>query len=105
MRKFLGESAPNIACIGTSHILALVDDLQRQSYQSQGHFTALLCWCGRAKDLHDGGNLNSLSGSQVEGTHLALFLEDGLIRAEAGASALKVLGGTENHSPSTVDFS
>lgn len=80
MREFLGESAPNITCIGTSHILALAYDLQRQSYQSQGHFIASLCWCGKSKDLQDGGNLAySLSGSQVEGIHLALFLEDSLI--------------------------
>lgn len=77
MREFLGESAPNITYIGTPHILALVDDLQKQPYQNQGHFTAAFCWDSRSEDLHDGSNLaSSFSESQVEGTHRALFLED-----------------------------
>lgn len=48
---------------------------------------------------------SSLSSSQVEGAHMALFSEIGTIWAEAGSSALKVLGGTQNRSPSMVDFS
>lgn len=77
MREFLEESAPNITYIGTPHTLAFADDLQKQPYQNQGHFTAAFCWASRSEDLRDGSNLDSsLSGSQVGGTHWALFLED-----------------------------
>lgn len=74
MKELLGESAPNITYIGTPHTLALEDDLQKQPYQNQGHFTAPLCWDSISED---GSNLaSSLSESQVEETHWALFLED-----------------------------
>lgn len=89
---------------GTSHTLTLVDDLQK-SCQSQGHFTAPLCQCGTFEDLYDGASpASSLSGHQVEGAHLALFSEDSSIWAEADSTALKIMGGTQNHSPSMVDL-
>lgn len=76
MRELLGDGAPDITYMGPPPTLALGDHFQKQPYQNQGHFTAPLCCDSRSEDLHDDSNLaSSLSESQVEGTHRALFLE------------------------------
>lgn len=91
MGEFLGGRAP------TLHALAHLDDRPRQSHQSQLRFRAALPCCDRLHHLRGGTSLASpRSGCQVAGAHLALFWKDGLMRAKAGFSALKILGGTEN---------
>lgn len=76
MRELLGDSAPDITYIGPPPTLALGDHLQKQLYQNQVISQLPSAGIGDLRTfMKQQSGLLSLSESQVEGTHRALFLE------------------------------